>query len=719
MRVQQIRPDAQRGGRRHIPLRFAASPPPPAATWTPPRIKRVWTEDPDLWPITRKIIYFPIIGASAAKQYINILPIPSAELWFPVSVIGGSQRLKLFIAGVEVPLFNPAGAGTNASACQITSQTIGRATATLDVLCSDGSFIPTLGQTLTIIEHGLTLFAGCIDTIVIDVETGSSLAILTYHITALDKSSICDRRVVTAATYTAGTDVATVIRRIVASYLNGEGINTLGVPTDTSLGSLTSNLIFNYNTVTDAFNQIATLTGTVWWIDQFGSLFFSALANLPAAPFQVSATSGAVQKLSVTQSLSGAGSTSGYRNKQYVVTNLNVLPGAGSSGGSGGAAGLTETFTFANGQAGVVSGLNPSNVLVPLFVVTKLPISTVISITVNGISQTVYEITQFAGQQYAGTTDYVWFFSSTNTIAGASGQNQGITAQGVLAVPNASTIVVNYVPGSATNSAAAQVGTALSPTAPSGATFGTCGSGIFEAVAQVQNVSSQADLNAIAQAELNKSGGIPNILDFETTKPGLFVGQVLSVLFPQIQLPPTGSTPSKLLITKVTGTAQGSELDNSSFFTWTIEAVTNLDPGNWVTYYARILQQVQNPLPVLQSELKTFVLAPGGSLAAGVVSTNPQYMAQTGLATLMYGGFTDPPINQDAVITFTDISTNQIIGSITIPAGSTAQAVKTIPASAQIYGYARDQITCAVSYVNIGANPVNAANGTAVVVFAH
>ena len=83
-------------------------------------------------------------------------------------------------------------------------------------------------------------------------------------------------------------------------------------------------------------------------------------------------------------------------------------------------------------------------------------------------------------------------------------------------------------------------------------TFGTCGSGIYEAVLQVQNISTQADLNEIAQAELTKSGGIPFILNCYTNKPGLFVGQQVDALFPKMGL---GSSPFPLLITAITRTA--------------------------------------------------------------------------------------------------------------------------------------------------------------------
>lgn len=659
-----------------------------------------------------------IASVRGATQYINTLPIPSSESWPTPTITGGVQGLQLFIAESLITLLNPMGAGSGASAINITSQTIGRATASFDVAVTNGSYAPVVGQTVLITELGATLFAGCIDTIVCQRENGTA-QMVTFHITALDKASICDRRVVTAATYLAGADVATVINQIVTSYLNGEGITTQGVPTDGSLGALTSDVPLNYAYVTAVFNQIASLSGSVWWIDQYGVLFFSVLADLPAAPFQLNETT-TQGHAAVTRSLSGAGATSGYRNKQYVVTNLNIVPGGGAgSTGGGGASGVTETFTFSNGSPGIGSGYNPSNVLVPLFILTALPIATVLSLKVNGIDQTFYEITQQAGQQYLGTTDYVWYYTSTNTFAGKGGQNQYATAQGVLAIPAGATVVIEYVPGTTTSAAAAQVGTALDPTAPSGATFGTCGSGIFENVLQVQNIASQADLNAIAEAELSKSGGIPTILDVSTNKPGLFVGQTVNCLFPKMGLPGIGNTPVSMLITKVTRTANPRPLNFSSFFTTAVQAVSNHDPGNWITYFTRMIARSENPLPVLQAEVKTWVLAPSGSLSAGVVTTNPQYMALTGRAVEVYGGAGDAPTGQDLQITITDVTQGYIIGTFVIPAGSTAQHGTTIDASANLYGYAKDQLTVTATYINIGGSPVAAAQVTVCARFVH
>ena len=588
-------------------------------------------------------------------------------MWPTPTITGGFQGPQLFIAGVLNFQWNPAGAGSGGQATVITSQTIGRSTLTADIWVPDGSYAPVLGQTILLQELGETVFAGCIDTIVADREIGNiadgTLQGVTFHITALDKSSICDHRVCTAATYGTGNDVAQTIIAIVTNFLNGEGITPGGVPQDGSLGELTSDLILNYDTVSDAFNQIATQSGTVWWIDQYGVLYFSSESILPDAPFQLdetttnvnSATGGSTQSAcTLTQTLSGAGVTTGYRNQQFVLSNLNIQAGSGTGGSSdvSGETGVTETFDFANGNPGIISQY-VSGVLTPVQIQVSLPISTIISITVNGNPQTFYEISSYSGQMSTGPTDYLWFYNSVNTIAGNSGSNQGVTAQGILDVPTGATVVIQYVPGTvnATSAAAAQVGSALVPTDPSGGTFGTCGSGIYQNTLQVKNISTQADLNAIAQAELDKSGGIPYILSVPTNMPGLFVGQQVQALFPKMGL---GSSPAALLITATTRTANSSvALNYGSIFTTQVTAVSNLDPGNWITYFTNMVALGDNPLPVLQYEEATFILAPSGSLTSGVVTVNPYIVGRTGLLCEIMAAAANPPTGQNLVLTIT------------------------------------------------------------------
>ena len=216
--------------------------------------------------------------------FINVRGIPSGERWPTPVVTGGSGGLQVFLGGINytqyVSLANTAG--------QITSQTLGRWQFTFELSDPAGQFYlnsiaspaispppPVPGMTVLVIDNGLRVFAGCVQQVVNDRLIAQPYAAF-YQLTCTDKSAICDHRVVTGTTYPSGADVAQTILAIVASYLNGEGIGTGGVPTDGTLGALTSDLVLNFVTVTNAFDQIATISGTVWWIDSYCVLAFLA-----------------------------------------------------------------------------------------------------------------------------------------------------------------------------------------------------------------------------------------------------------------------------------------------------------------------------------------------------------------------------------------------------------------------------------------------------------
>jgi len=313
----------------------------------------------------------------------------------------------------------------------ITSQTLGRWTLNIDLYDDTNTYAPARGQTIVVMENGQKLFAGCIQTVGRARMMGSTSKII-YHVLATDKSGICDRRVVKTVTYPVGNDVAVTILDIVSNYLNGEGIITTpqSVPA-TGLGTLDADLIFNYDRVSDAFNQLGTLTGTIWYVDSNGVLWFNSFTSLPAAPWGLTDTNKYYRSLLVEET------NIDYANTIYAVSNLNVLPGSGTGGGGGAGSGIganTETFVMTAGNIGVlvlptgqVYGVN----------VTQ-PIGTLYSLKVNGVTQVVVNYAQWNGEQPTSSPQFgPWFWLSDAT---------GISASliGVGGLPSGSTVVVNY-----------------------------------------------------------------------------------------------------------------------------------------------------------------------------------------------------------------------------------------------------------------------------------
>jgi hypothetical protein len=631
-----------------------------------------------------RAVYAPVV--TGGPQYISLQTVPGKRAVYTPTITGGTQGLYLFLSGVDRTQYLSLVEGT----AQIQGQTIGRWQMTFDLFDATGTFAPVLGQTVVCLDFGNRAFAGCITEIVNDRALSTTQAV-TYHCTAVDKSGICDHRVVPGITFKAGEDVASVILRIVANYLTGEGITTQGVPQDGSLGTLTADLSFNFPTATKAFDQIAQLTGTVWWIDPFGILNFSSFSALPAAPFSLGEATQNWRGQQDGRGIQVAQTTVDYYNKLYAVSNLNIVPGSGSGGGGGaGQTGYTETFTMTAGTPGVTS---TSVSGVPNGILMSTAIGSVISITVDGHAQTVYdEINNYHGQTRTGSNDYLWFF--------AQGDNQ---IDWTFGPPAGATVVVQYVPYQATNTSLAQYGTAITPLDPFGAPLGTCGSGVYEGVVQVDDISSQADLDAIASAELARIGGVPTTVKYQTDYPGLKPGQKQ-----HIDIPLSGIASKDLLITQVTFTLLGADLGHGTMFRCDVQGTTNLDPGNWLKWFERLVGRTANALPILQYEDATFVLGAGSSLAGGLSLTNPYIVSRTGLMIEVVIAAAVPPVDETLVLQLTDNGT--IIATITMPPATVANQLITldVPKSNQLYLYKGDVLNVNASYQVTGLNPTPA-----------
>ena len=702
---------------------------------------------------------WPTPAVFGSPQYIvPIRGIPTNRSFPQNTVIQGGvyagndpnlDGIQIFLGGVEVtpyylllesnaPSTEPTlGSGGVPQSCTIQSQTIGRWTATFKLFDNTGTISPSLAQTVVVLDYGIRIFAGCIQSFEINRELSTSSAI-TFEITATDKSGICDHRVVAGTPdYPAGSDIAQTILDIVANYLNGEGITTNHVPTDGSLGTLATDEQFNFNTVTQAFDQISTDNGLLWFIDAYGDLHICTEDTFPPAPFSLTETSGNWRNLSVSLNLLN------YRNKQYVVSNLSTLPGSATSGDNTGGQGggsssavVSETYTWGFASMSpptpnpgcVMQYINGVATIVGIQV--QLPINTIQSVAVTGgyTPQTVFELSNFSDQQSQASNDYLWSYLSCNDPNGLNTIADTQVFPEIL-LSSGQQVTVNYIPG--TNNAAASTGGVISavtpPGAPSVGGLGTCGSGVYEAVEQVQNVSTQDGIQAIANAILSRWGVVPTTISFETDYPGLRPGQLLPV-----DIPGTYVTYEDFLITQIQGThmsgniglgmsrAAGNTLVNGSF-RWAVQCSNILDPGNWVKWYENLIERTQNALPVYQYEEADFVISSAASnLVNGVISTNPYIVKRTGLLFDMHAAASQVPTGQDLVLSFR-VNGTPIPGNVIIPGGSSDNTdnVYVFPATVPLYVFARppagpnDVITIVGSYRVTGANPTPAVGVTA------
>lgn len=623
---------------------------------------------------------------------------PTAAFGAP-TLEGGDQSLGIFIGGFNRTEY------LKSRTADLDSQTLGRWTASFtlynvpggdDTLVgTDEEWTPQVGQTVIIREFGRKLFAGCIseikDSCIISRIGNLETDVIVYECRALDKSSICDHKIVRPITFTADQDGADVVRLVVVNNLAGEGIEIFGVPA--SMGLLGAEIPVNFWNVTQVFDQISTLTGFDWFVDINGILTWVDQGAANPAPFDIAPNSQNFRSLRVTRSLVD------FRTTSIVVSNRTVLPGDGSDQAT---AARTETFVIPYAPS-VAAGLSFGALI------TSLPILQIVSIKVNTISKEFH--TGLFETPPVDINGFWWYFPG-NVYITAPVTGPDIPSNGDI-------VEVQYVPFG--QQAAVQSDAPLvvqtPPSPPPGESFGTCGTGIYEVVEQVTDVTSEDDLRAIAAALQSRSGLIPTIVEYETDFPGLYVGMTQNAQIPRYHLDDVD-----LFIVSVRGQHQGlvgggdvpGDLGHGSGFRWNIRAMNTRDLGKWSKWWERLIRRTQHARPITTVDAVTFVLAPGASLAGGTNITNPEAVKTSGRLADAIVLSDNPPEDQDLVIDilYDGVSIFQSGNKLELPAGDTDLQRVTVFAQPAFYIFKDHKVRCNVSYRVTGANPVNARSVT-------
>ena len=607
-----------------------------------------------------------------------------------LTVSGGRVSTRLYIGGVDRSKYLRTGTA------RIDSQTAGRWTASFDLKVKGFAYAPALGETVLIQDFGRRTFAGCIDEIIVD-RLLSSISDITFRCTARDKTSICDHRVVTNRTYESGTDVADVFRDLIVSFLVGEGILADQLPG--SIDTIDSTLILNYESVTSAFDKAAAAIGAVWWVDVDGFAQLRMVAAAPACPFSIGESSHNWRALTVKTSLKD------YSNAVYVRSNLSTLP-----------SGQGYTISYHVNQAeAAAAGLWQGSCFFPVNV------ASILSLKVNGVEKTVYD--GLHDPEVLDATNplfgRVWWMFPGSPYLSPPGSTTSVPHP-----PEEPAIgdyvEIEYIP-SVTSTAVAKatspftVGALPGATQPAGESYGTCGSGIYESVQQVNDIVSPTDLQAIASSIVARYGKTPYVLQFETDAPGAAVGQKLSVDLPRVYMPTT-----ELIITAVSGVSMAVNLlvdhpeqafdGRGSSFRYQVTAATD-DLGNWMKFFERLYRRTEHPNPVIRESLTTFIIAPGASVVSGTVDSNPKRVTQTQQLFECYAVAGVAPVDQDLYL---DIKSSGLGGGsilaapLRIPAGSTTLHSTTAFSSDPMYLFKNDVLTCVAYYVVTGSSPTPA-----------
>lgn len=646
-----------------------------AEAWGSPRVSNVIPTHPGTIPSAEAWGDVNVVGG---RKRILASSIPSAEAWGPPMVTGGERQLQIFVGNIDRRRW------VQFSGSEIRSQTLGRWTGTLlflnvpggeeALIDTEDEWIPSLGQIIQIREFDHKLLTGCISEI--DTDRFSGTNVLAYTCQVGDKGSICDHRVITVQKYTADQDVADIYRDIIANYLDGEGIQASAIPN--SLGPLGSDLQIYYWNVTQAFDAISNLTGLQWYVD-VDSLFQAVNPTIAdPAPFNLGEDTRNYRNLQVQTSLDA------YRNRQYVISNRNTVDN-----------GITEHWTVPSDWfrdfLGYPDASAPDNRGSGKL---KYNVQKMISIKLNGVAQ------DFASLIDPVDWSVKWLYLQGSPYVYSPNDPATFPLDGDI-------VEVQYVPDGGASGFDQNAPLAITPPPDPtpGEQFGTCGSGVYEAVEQYDNITDIGDLQALATALLARSGIVPITVQYETDFPGLRVGMKQNGNIPRHLL-----NNEDLFITELDGKSEGIDYGHESTWRWQVTATNLVDDTNWKKWFERLVRRTQTPAPIPIPTPITFVLA---SFTAGTRITNPVPVVQSGRVdeiTIVAG---TPPGGQDLVI---DLKANGVSilgpGKLVLPAGHTGLVILTEFASAILYLLKNDIMTIDASYRSVGGTIVAADNVT-------
>ena len=315
-------------------------------------------------------------------------------------------------------------------------------------------------------SEGTLLFGGVITDHVKHKMDGN--VAMECDVNCVDFNQLADRHLV-AEVYE-NMKAGDIVKGIVANFMAGEGLTVVGVED----GPTVEKFVCNYIFATDAFNELASVTGYAWNIAYDKDFKFYSRSTF-TAPFALTETSKNFKNLCVKRSISG------YRNRQYL------------RGGKD----LTESRTES------WKGDGTSRTFVTAFPVGEDPTS----LFVGGVPKTLGIRGVDTGRQ--------WYWSKgVDTIT----QDTSETV-----VPVGTVITMTYRGQWSILCVAMDDDAVLERQAAEG------GSGIYDAIVDDPSIDSYALAVDKVIGLLRQKGLIQDVVTFETEEPGLFSGQLLSI----------------------------------------------------------------------------------------------------------------------------------------------------------------------------------------------
>jgi len=435
--------------------------------------------------------------------------------------------------------------------------------------------VPQVGNIVELFDSSGMIFGGTVT----EVEATISGLMLTWQITASDWGYLFDGTLV-KKNY-AMEDPHDIVVNLVTTFCASKGFTTNHV----QVGNfLIPSIKFNYQQPTKCLESLAKLIGWDWYIDANKDVHFflgdveNAIGEGGVAPITVDATSGKIEWNSLDVDL----------NLQNMQNSVYVIGGT-----------YTKTFT-----AGNTPDSFPSDGITQFFTTSYPYNSTTITVTLNGVAQTVG-----IANQTDPTTVQVLYNDAQRWIQFTSGAPT--SGQTVKVYGNAKVPIVAHAGDNA-----------------SIATYGEYQSVIVDA-----KITSVPEAQQRAQAAILQFGHPVYDVKFNTLVPGCAIGQAITVNLPAFNI-------SKQLVIKrveAVGYAPGDNtLNIDGMLEYQVECIGS-DNVTFTDLMTTILQQEANQTPVDDSTVIEDLITIPESIASAdaltVTSTAPPYLWGTTVGT--------------------------------------------------------------------------------------
>jgi len=368
--------------------------------------------------------------------------------------IGGVARTSLWQAG----------------SLAINSRLNTRNRASFRLVDTSGAYRPTVGSEVIIADGATRYFGGFVDSFAETLTISGNTTSLTYEVECVSYDAICDRRLVAASYESPTQTLSTIVADVVTNTLAGDGLTTTNVDT----GPIISAIKWNYVAAARVFDDLASITGYAWWVDESKNLYFKPRSGVMAA-FSVDSTN--------TRNVSVQRTAETYRNKQLIRAGVDLT--ASRTEGLVGD-GTRKAFTLAY-QVGAAPA----------------------AITVGGVAKTIGVRGKDTGKD--------WYYQLGDPV---------ITQDdGAGAVAAATAISITYQ-GQFPILVSAQIDTQVTSMASTSNT-----AGYWEALEERPAINSDTSAADVANGLLRRYGTIPRRLTFTTDTAGLRPGALLTATY--------------------------------------------------------------------------------------------------------------------------------------------------------------------------------------------